>query len=617
MTTARSRNRIFAEDVVCPVGKPNVRGLVIKAADDDDLSDDDDESGDDVLPNHAVVCWSKDKDTKDEAIDTLEVIDRAFMHGDVVTRGSDPQGQMGTVVDVAISVDLRFLTGKGPNRREIPNVPSTRLTHIRSLRPGHYVVHNYWLGRIDQCVDNVVVQFDDGSQCRVLHATVNRLIPMDESIDEDSPYFPAQRVRASSLRVFKEARWLKGSFKGRMDGTVVSVSVAEVTVEWLFAASGQGGSQAPHELVKDPSKLVPLNYFSPTWWQLGDHALLDTDLCNVPETTDEGSTSNADEGGRTETTAAEEPAEGEEAASSDVTGTDDQSSSQPSQAQRQRDQSSSSSGLRKRRKKQSQQQRRKRNMTSHKQRLSYADRCAEITCTHSLVTVKWQDGTLQSLNSIELLPAMHLGAHDFWPDEFVLEKVDEHDDGLPNQLQTKGTNETGATVAFNPRPPNAVDQSVPKDPVPRPVTGPSHRTAVVQSVNAKERTCVVRWLSCSKDGTVNPGTLEDKSNVETLSVYDLMDHTDYNFRLGDVVVRLTPKPNEERTTTSTLKQQRRRPLRGTAVAKNRTNDVPEGDEQDGSSEEEEEQQEQDDDDDEEEEEEEHQLMVGLKGGPKG
>ena len=39
----------------------------------------------------------------------LETIDRALLHGDVVCRASDPQGQWGTVVDVNLTCGVRFL----------------------------------------------------------------------------------------------------------------------------------------------------------------------------------------------------------------------------------------------------------------------------------------------------------------------------------------------------------------------------------------------------------------------------------------------------------------------------------------------------------------------------
>ena len=58
---------------------------------------------------------------------------------------------------------------------------------------------------------------------------------------EITPYFPGLVVRATSSFVFRNAKWLKGSWKGgRNEGTVVSVDAAEIRVAWL--ASGKAGA---------------------------------------------------------------------------------------------------------------------------------------------------------------------------------------------------------------------------------------------------------------------------------------------------------------------------------------------------------------------------------------
>ena len=56
-------------------------------------------------------------------------------------------------------------------------------------------------------------------------------------MQEITPYFPGLQVRASSSFVFRNAKWLKGSWKGRNEGTVISVDTAEVRLVWL--ASGK------------------------------------------------------------------------------------------------------------------------------------------------------------------------------------------------------------------------------------------------------------------------------------------------------------------------------------------------------------------------------------------
>eukprot|EP00959_Pyramimonas_sp_CCMP1952_P282963 5914753-Pyramimonas_sp.AAC.2 len=82
-----------------------------------------------------------------------------------------------------------------------------------------------------QVVDHVTVQFEDGSKCKVLRATADRLIPLSPASlfpDEDMcPYYPGLAVRAASGAVFRGARWLRGShWRGRMEGSVALVGLS-------------------------------------------------------------------------------------------------------------------------------------------------------------------------------------------------------------------------------------------------------------------------------------------------------------------------------------------------------------------------------------------------------
>ena len=63
----------------------------------------------------------------------------------------------------------------------------------------------------------------------------------------------------------------------------------------------------------------------------------------------------------------------------------------------------------------------------------------------------------------------------------------------------------------------------------------SSKFGVVQTSNNQQRTCRVQWLN----------NLDSDSNIDNdVSVYDLADHPDYNFRPGDVIVRLEGHKNE-------------------------------------------------------------------------
>ena len=53
--------------------------------------------------------------------------------------------QTGSVINVKLFVDLEWTNGT-----RMRMVPSDRLQHIRPFRPGHYVVHGNWLGRVEE-----------------------------------------------------------------------------------------------------------------------------------------------------------------------------------------------------------------------------------------------------------------------------------------------------------------------------------------------------------------------------------------------------------------------------------------------------------------------------------
>lgn len=115
--------------------------------------------------------------------------------------------------------------------------------------------------------------------------------------------------------------------------------------------------------------------------------------------------------------------------------------------------------------------------------------------TKTKVDVVWQDGTQSfCLDSRTLFPVDNLGDHDFWPGQYVMEK---------------GQDEDG--VSLN-----------------------AKRVGVVKSVDSKERTVRVKWLKpveCS-------GYPCEFEREEVVSVYEIAEHPDYNYCIGDIVIRL-------------------------------------------------------------------------------
>ncbi|CAI9756477.1 unnamed protein product [Fraxinus pennsylvanica] len=114
-----------------------------------------------------------------------------------------------------------------------------------------------------------------------------------------------------------------------------------------------------------------------------------------------------------------------------------------------------------------------------------------IVRTRTKVDVQWRDGSQSvGLDSHSLLPVNIVDIHDFWTDAFVIEK---------------GTCDDSNVSCVQ-------------------------RWGVVRSVDSEERTVKVKWCNSSAFG--------DKEIEEIVSSYELVEHPDYSYCLGDAVFRM-------------------------------------------------------------------------------
>ncbi|KAH1035518.1 hypothetical protein GYH30_055478 [Glycine max] len=546
-----STPHIYRQDVV----KNNISGMigiVTEVAGDsdsdsdssitDDENDSEDEDGDDeegddsnnasrnsesngaaghdktdvLLADQLRVLWMDESESTLNFSD-VEVVDRGFLHGDFVAAASDPTGQVGVVVDVNICVDLLAHDGS-----IIKDVSSKNLNRIRDFTVGDYVVLGHWLGRIDDVLDNVTILFDDGSICKVSKADPLNLKPISKNILEDGhfPYYPGQRVRASSSSVFKNSRWLSGLWKAnRLEGTVTKVTVGSVFVYWIASAGyGPYSSTAPAE-EQSPKNLKLLSCFAHANWQLGDWCLLPSSVLSSSASMDKGisklelsdSANNELDSNQTGSGCDSEEATVEETNGNKDTmdldpadvleGNDGNDKSNPS-----RDSSSCSSSISVSKepvheawplhRKKIRKVVIRKDKRARKKEESF-EKALLIANTRTKVDVAWQDGTIErGLNSTSLIPIDNPGDHEFVSEQYVVEK----------------TSDDGESISE------------------------ARRVGVVRSVNAKERTACVRWLK--KVARAEDPREFDKEEV--VSVYELEGHPDYDYCYGDVVVRLSP-----------------------------------------------------------------------------
>ncbi|KAH6813276.1 ubiquitin-conjugating enzyme 23 [Perilla frutescens var. frutescens] len=460
------------------------------------------------------VLWMDGSETT-ESTNDVEVIDRGFLHGDYVAAASDPTGQIGIVVDVNINVDL--LTHDG---FVIRDKPSRDLMRIRDFTVGDHVVLGPWLGRIEDVFDNVTVRLEDGSVCKVMKADPMHLKPVGKNILEDGhfPYYPGQRVKASSSSVFKNSRWLSGLWKAnRLDGTVTKVTVGSVFIYWIASAGyGPDSATTPAE-EQSPKNLKLLSCFAHTNWQLGDWCLLPSSKESSITTLNKGSL-KAD----SHDSAMDEPESTETGDDSDVeVATTEQSSGNNKLLENNLDASSSKDGETSENKAFAEDlsnslvpaskevphetwpvHRKKirkvvvRKDKKTRKKVENFEKALLIVNTSTKVDVVWQDGTTKrDLDSTSLIPIDSPGDHEFVAEQYVVEKAADSDD------------------VVEPR-----------------------RVGVIKSVDAKDRTACVRWLK----PVARAEDPREFDKEEMVSVYELEGHPDYDYCYGDVVVRLSP-----------------------------------------------------------------------------
>nr|POF03338.1 putative ubiquitin-conjugating enzyme e2 23 [Quercus suber] len=296
-----------------------------------------------------------------------------------------------------------------------------------------------WLGRIDDVLDNVTVLFDDGFVCKVSKAEPLRLKPISKNILEDGhfPYYPGQRVRASSSSVFKNSRWISGLWKAtRLEGTVTKVTVGSVFIYWIASAGyGPDSSTAPTE-EQSPKNLKLLSCFAHANWQLGDWCLFPSSALSSSNPLDKGlskSELHDSANGELDSTQMGSGCDSEEVSLEESTGNTESMDLDPVAAvdgndkngeRNEPESSSCGSSL---------------SVSKEPVHESWPLHRKKIRCR---------------LDSTRLIPIDSPGDHEFVAEQYVVEKASDDGDDV----------------------------------------GEARRVGVVKSVNAKERTACVRWL---------------------------------------------------------------------------------------------------------------------------
>eukprot|EP00794_Sanderia_malayensis_P009375 gene9375-10362_t len=545
---------IFEEDVVCLSKRKDKIGLVIQnAINSEDESDSDDE--DQISEGHVLVSWYPRGVEEEVEEKMLELVDRSLLPGDVVRRTDVSRGAMkGYVSKVDVTVSIKIV---GTNNI-LKKVNCSELSPLQRFYPGLVVVKDSWIGIVDEALQKVTLKLKNGARCIFEGEQVNTLTDITDQRDEDSPYYcelfyPGQCV-TSTNRSFRDVQWINGPRPAilnsqRLSCIVEEVALSGIRVRWqMHGYSGdtnQSSSLAvPDSMVsaEDINRLIPVNNFKEAYIGIGDKASYVLKECDfssfsaqfgeavaVSSASASSMTSSANHAAsnlplpnRSRPTkkqhaskSADKPRDELDSCSSDESADDEDSdhreraahavsSSNTAGATRRHDTGGSSnrhqtSGMLLMTSR-SHATRRRRHHTRKKKKTNHAMQitpeagkqvCVEVLATKTKVSVKWQDDSEETdLVSTELLPVEHVDELEFFPGDFIVDK----------------TNSTSSDR--------------------RDCYG------VVQRVDCVQRTCEVKWL--------NDEEQDDKKKLAScVSVYDIGDHPDFNFRPGDVVMRLT------------------------------------------------------------------------------
>ncbi|CAJ1961680.1 unnamed protein product [Sphenostylis stenocarpa] len=321
--------------------------------------------------------------------------------------------------------------------KKLKNVNSKKLMKIRSISEGDYVVKGPWIGQVQRVVDRVIILFDDGTKCEVITLEKDKLLPLTHNFLEDSqyPYYPGQRVKVKTSTASKPARWLSRTWKDNYgEGTVCAVEAGLVYVNWLASVLLGFNLNANVPLCWQDSKNLTL-------LSCFSHTNWQLgDWCMLPAV------------------------DQKELMIRDASPHNEHSMGR-----------------------------------GYKRTNLNIGQLFIIEKIKTEVDIVWQNGehTL-GLDPLNLIPVNVINSHEFWPQQFVLEKGASDDPPMPS----------------------------------------NQRWGVVLSVDAKEHTVKVQWRTAPTSET---NGLTGDAMMETVSAYELLEHPDYSCCFGDIVFKAAQK----------------------------------------------------------------------------
>uniref|UniRef100_A0A182LUL4 UBC core domain-containing protein n=1 Tax=Anopheles culicifacies TaxID=139723 RepID=A0A182LUL4_9DIPT len=566
-------NQYFYEDEIFCLTPKNGHvkfGLVL-----DNYDESEEETTEDDAPKRGEIraCWHPDG--REEIIKQRKVglADRTLMPGDVVRRmvpGRDTQ--RGYCHEITVKADLRIIGTK----HVIRNVSSDRLRPLLSLPKDSAVCLDSWVGSTTQIIEKLILKSSCGSLVEICPASElgtfrDHNMRFRRGFFAEPLFYPGQQLVGLTSEL-SNAKWLTTSNEMKLSRkiymserkfTVQSVELQGVSVHWQCKVSSEdleqklsdGGSlQQPPEYIsgEDLKRLKKLNLFESCMLQINDKNYLkigESDvICTkqawrkdmsskyrdqlLQQSKSKAKAAKASTGEEEKVTKSSKPSNtdsklsvrsvgkenGGHYLSSKVTNEDSDEGWETDEDGEQSDGAASSCSAASKHSPRKSPLLAKRVCKLKRRQLAAefsGDRLptagdeviTEALVVYSTATVVWQDGTIEpNIPSTELRPIHHLDDHEFFPGDFVL---------------------AGNTD---------------------PAKNPSFRDyGVIQDVDHHGRTARVKWFSTYTCTSEPQPTYNGESEV---SVYDLKDHPDFQYRPGTIVIRVANFTGEDGISTA-------------------------------------------------------------------
>ncbi|XP_034045229.1 (E3-independent) E2 ubiquitin-conjugating enzyme UBE2O [Thalassophryne amazonica] len=231
------------------------------------------------------VQWYPEGGKQDIRETKLKLEDRSIVIRDIVRRNNSNDNQCGIVTNIDIECAVKLV---GTNCVLYP-VNSKDLQHIWSFMYGDYIAYDFWLGKVYDLTNHIILKLSNGARCSMSVEDGARLYDVCPHVsdsglffDEAYGFYPGQ-VLIGPAKVFSNVQWLSGvkpvlSRKCKFRVVVEEVKVVELKVTWITKSYSPKGSDSvyppPSTITQENlCRVRRLGYYDHTQRQLGERAL--------------------------------------------------------------------------------------------------------------------------------------------------------------------------------------------------------------------------------------------------------------------------------------------------------------------------------------------------------